>query len=147
MPAHESIKLMRRHIIVTVPMPLITDEPSIDKLWSTMHRTAKFQNMCSTQHGRKKQSKYWKLHAYCMSMSHVKQNHIYFRHKIYHYIRRHDMMQRLATWRTANSVKGAPLKKCNSLRNWAVAFFMLGRGNEKATVLFSAACVSNHNLK
>ena len=37
---------------------------------------------------------------------------------------------------------GVPLKNCNSLRNRAVAFFMIGRGNEKATVLFSAACVT-----
>jgi len=43
--------------------------------------------------------------------------------------------------------KGAPLKNCNSLRNWAVAFFIIGRGNEKVTVLFSAACVCVHNLK
>ena len=43
--------------------------------------------------------------------------------------------------------KGVPLNNCNSLRNRAVAFFMMGRGNEKATVLCSAACVYVHNLK
>ena len=42
---------------------------------------------------------------------------------------------------------GVPLKNCNSLRNWVVAFFLIGRDNEKATVLFSAACVYVHNLK
>ena len=44
-------------------------------------------------------------------------------------------------------IYGEPLKNCNSLRNWAVAFFMTGRGNEKATVLFPIACVGVHNLK
>ena len=38
-----------------------------------------------------------------------------------------------------------PLKNCNSLRNWAVAFFIGGLGNEKATVLFSATCVGSNN--
>ena len=43
--------------------------------------------------------------------------------------------------------RGVPLKNCNSLRNRAVEFFMIGRGNEKATVLFSIACADVHNLK
>lgn len=42
------------------------------------------------------------------------------------------------------STGGVPLKNCNSLRNWAVAFFMIGRGNEKATVLFAVIYVCIH---
>ena len=43
--------------------------------------------------------------------------------------------------------KGFPLNSCNSSINRAVTFFIIGRGNEKATVLSSVFCVWIHSLK
>lgn len=42
---------------------------------------------------------------------------------------------------------GFPLNSCNSSINRAVTFFIIGRGNEKATVLSSVFCVWIHSLK